>query len=148
VFPIQAPVVRAGGHLWVLGTMLHSFIKLKIFIKMEKKNFKAPEGANLNQRYLNSGRGFGKHTLKISENSVIEWKEYEIQSENVHIPSIQGFSVPKLIGAGCESLMLEGDTASIVREGTYTVTIKEGKETTLENGQTYTPKVYVVEEKA
>jgi hypothetical protein len=44
--------------------------------------------------------------------------------------------------------MLEGDTASIVREGTYTVTIKEGKETTLENGQTYTPKVYVVEEKA
>lgn len=115
---------------------------------MEKKNFKAPKGANLNQRYLNSGRGFGKHTLRITEQSVIEWKEYEIQGENVHIPSIQGFSVPKLIGAGCESLMLESDTASIVREGSYTVTIKEGKETTLENGQTYIPKVYVVEEKA
>lgn len=115
---------------------------------MEKKNFKAPKDANLNQRYLNSGRGFGKHTLRISENSVIEWKEYEIQGENVHIPSIQGFSVPKLIGAGCESLVLEGDTASIVREGTYTVTIKEGKEVSFDNGGSYIPKVYVVEEKA
>lgn len=115
---------------------------------MEKKNFKAPEGANLNQRYLNSGRGFGKHNLRISETSVIVWQEYQIQGENVSIPCIQGFSVPKLIGAGCESLTLEGDTASIVKEGNYVVTIKEGKPVSLDNGQTYTPKVYVLEEKA
>lgn len=107
------------------------------------KSFPAPSNAPIDQRYLNSGRSKGTHNLTITKDSIVVWNEFEINGEKVAIPQIQGFSVPKLIGAGCDALCIEDTTVHILKEWTGKVVI-DTKTATDRNGQTYETKTYVI----
>ena len=94
---------------------------------MEKLTFKAPEGANVDSRYLNGGRGVGKHNLEFGENSTIVWKNYKINGTDVCLPSIKGFMVSKLIACGVDALEISNDEASIVKPFKGQIEVKTKK---------------------